>query len=173
MDHDAAIARFEKLVTEYGHVIRAAIRSVAGREAGHLGADAEQQVLLELWKQVAREQMIEHPSSYLYRAAVRETIRLARQARKRSEEDLEGMSFTDPNPTSDPERRVLAGELSARLRRLTQGLLEDRRKAVVAHLAGFGVQEIMESYGWTYNRARNLIARGLADLRRALEEVDV
>ena len=37
-----------------------------------------------------------------------------------------------------------------------------------AHLAGFDVQEIIGMYGWPYQKARNLIARGMADLRAAL-----
>lgn len=170
MTHEEAVERFERLVSRYGHVVRAAVRSVAGPKTASLGADAEQQVLLELWRQVAREQSIEYPSSYLYRAAVRETIRLVRQARGRSEEELEAVNAADHRAEVDPERRAASGELSRRLHEATGALLEDRRKAVVAHLAGFRVQEIMDAHGWTYQRARNLVARGMADLRRALQE---
>ena len=172
MNHDEATERFESLVSEYGHVIRAAIRSVAGADARGLGADAEQQVLLELWKQISREQEITYPSSYLYKAAVRETIRLARKARSRAGDGLEDRPIEDRNPSRQPERRALSREFSNRLRRKTAGLQEDRRTAVVAHLAGFDVREIMEANDWSYHRARNLIARGMADLRRALETDD-
>lgn len=172
MNHDKAVERFEALVSQYGHVIRAAVRSVAGRDAEGLGQDAEQQVLLELWKQILREQEITYPSSYLYRAAVRETIRLARRAKRRSEEELLADQLTDSRPASQPERQAERRELSERLRQATAGLIENRRTAVTAHLAGYRVQEIMESNGWTYNRARNLTVRGMADLRRALEEDD-
>ena len=170
MCQDDAIRRFEELVANYGHVIRAAIRSVAGPLAARLGEDAEQQVLLELWKQVKKEQSIEYPSSYLYRAAVRETIRLARQLRRRSEDPLENTHAPDVNPNTNPERRALSSELSERLREVSATLRSDRRQAVLAHLAGYRVQEIMASYDWSYNRARNLIARGIADLRHALQE---
>ena len=37
-----------------------------------------------------------------------------------------------------------------------------------AHLAGFGVQEIMEMHAWAVEKARNLISRGMQDLRTAL-----
>jgi RNA polymerase sigma factor (sigma-70 family) len=170
MSHEEAVERFERLVSRYGHVIRTAIRSVAGPKAASLAADAEQQVLLELWRQVAREQSIEYPSSYLYKAAVRETIRLARQARERSEQPLEAVTAAEHRAEVDPERRAVSAELSRRLRETTETLLEDRRRAVIAHLAGYQVREIMDAYGWTYQRARNLVARGMADLRRALQE---
>jgi hypothetical protein len=32
------------------------------------------------------------------------------------------------------------------------------------------VDEIMARHGWSYQKARNLIARGMADLRRILME---
>ncbi|MCH9649774.1 MAG: sigma-70 family RNA polymerase sigma factor [Deltaproteobacteria bacterium] len=172
MTHQEAVDRFEDLVTQYGHVIRAAVRSVLGREAERLGADVEQQVLLELWKQVRREQIIDFPSSYLYRASIRETIRLVRKVEKRSEEALDEVPLPDPRAESHPERRALSSELSRRLRKITGKFSEERRAAIVAHLAGFRVQEIMESRDWSYNRARNLIARGMADLRQALEDED-
>jgi DNA-directed RNA polymerase specialized sigma24 family protein len=37
-------------------------------------------------------------------------------------------------------------------------------------LSGFTVTEIMEMFEWPYQRARHLIERGMADLRRALRE---
>ena len=49
-------------------------------------------------------------------------------------------------------------------------LAVDRQRAVRAHLAGFDVREIMRMHGWPYQKARNLIARGMAELRAALHE---
>ena len=39
-----------------------------------------------------------------------------------------------------------------------------------AHLMGFEVVEAMRMYGWPYQKARNLIARGIADLRASLRD---
>ena len=66
-------------------------------------------------------------------------------------------------------------ESGGQLHREIESLSPDRRKAVRAHRAGFGVREIMELQYWPYHRARNLIARGMADLRRGLRKrgVDV
>jgi DNA-directed RNA polymerase specialized sigma24 family protein len=44
---------------------------------------------------------------------------------------------------------------------------------VRAHLQGLSVAEIMALYGWSYQKARNLIARRMADLRGALREKGV
>jgi DNA-directed RNA polymerase specialized sigma24 family protein len=39
---------------------------------------------------------------------------------------------------------------------------------VRAHLGGWSVQEIMDLTGWSYQKTRNLVARGMTDLRAAL-----
>ena len=88
----------------------------------------------------------------------------------RSDKDPESIQPVDTHPGANPERQVQTAELSKQLRRVASNLDENRRRAVVAHLAGFSVREVMERYGWTYSRARNLIARGMGDFRRALKE---
>jgi DNA-directed RNA polymerase specialized sigma24 family protein len=70
---------------------------------------------------------------------------------------------------ADPERRAASRELGARVAAALKRLAPDRRRAAAAHLQGFEVAEIMAFFGWSYERARNLIARGVADLRRQLE----
>ena len=163
---------FELLVSRYGQVIRAAVRSVVGHDSRGLGDDVEQQVLLELWKQISREQTIRFPSSYLYKAAIRETIRLVRQARRRAGSDPEELPLADPDPNRQPERRADSVDVRRQLEQATGSLQPERRIAVVAHLAGYRVQEIMEANGWSYQKARNLVARGMADLRRYLGKND-
>ena len=81
MDVSHPDARFDALVRDYGRLIRHAIRRAAGPDAPRLADDIEQVVLVSLWQQIAREQTIEHPASYVYRAAVRETVRAVRRDR--------------------------------------------------------------------------------------------
>lgn len=169
---EPAARRLEELIEEYGHVIRGAVRKAGGTRLGPLGHDVEdvvQSVLLEVWKQVRRQQEIQHPSSYLYRAAVRETVRLMERVRNRKED-----------PLGSGIRAVPAGvgkhgtiELKEAIDSGLGSLRPDRRKAVERHLAGYRVAEIMQRYDWSYSRARNLIARGMADLRDRLRTLGV
>ena len=57
------------------------------------------------------------------------------------------------------------GELAAIIGRVTRNV---RPEDVWDRLAGFAVADIMTMHGWSYQKARNLVARGLADLRCAL-----
>jgi RNA polymerase sigma factor (sigma-70 family) len=171
MDARHPDARLEALVRDYGRLIRHAIRRAARADAPRLAEDIEQTVLVALWQQVAREQVIDHPASYVYRAAVRETIRAIRRDREQSARaEPAGRQVEQVMTGTTPEDDLRRREQRAALRSSLETLAPDRARAVRAHLAGFSVEEIMALCGWPYQRARNLIARGMADLRVALQE---
>ncbi len=154
------------LARKYSRLIRSAIARVAGPATDLIAEDVEQEVLLSVWKAMPGEQTPTHPSSYLYRTAVRETVRILKKLRTTS--PLEAGA---ERPGSDPEPDVLieSKELGEVIRQALKEISADRRRAVQAHLAGYDVKEIMAMFDWSYNRARNLIARGMNDLRTKLD----
>ena len=172
--HDAPgpappLHRFEWLVREYSRLIRGVVRKVAGDDAERIADDAEQEILLALWRQVRQERPIASPVSYIYRAAVRETVRLVRAVHAERGQRLEAAKHAasaDPDPLARLEGTLAADRLRAALGELP----DDRRRAVQAHLAGLSAEEIGAVTGWSYNRTRNLVAKGLADLRRRLRD---
>jgi RNA polymerase sigma-70 factor (ECF subfamily) len=129
--------------------------------------DVEQNVAIALWRAMPGEQTPRHPASYLYRAAVRETVRVLRSRHEAGRVELLE-DHRDQSPA--PEKILESKELGMTIREALSQLAPARRRAVQAHLMGFDVREIMDSQDWSYNRARNLIARGMADLRRELEK---
>jgi RNA polymerase sigma factor (sigma-70 family) len=161
-------ARLEELVRQYGRLIQTVVARVGGRSAALVGQDIEQAVVLGLWQQLKREQTIQHPASYVYRAAVRETIRTLQRERAQRARSEEGVDPEVASPQGDPFAALSAKEQGEAIEGSLDQLAPDRRRAARAHLAGFEVAEIMDMYGWTYQKARNLIARGMADLREAL-----
>ncbi len=169
MTRDSAEHRFESLVRQYGALIARIVSRVARQDASAIGEEVEQKVLIGLWKQISREQTVQHPPSYIYRVAVRETVRALREEARRGESQDAGASLAQledagTNPHEALVRREQAHELEGILARLSP----ERGQAVRAHLLGFEVREIMSMTGWNYQKARNLIARGIADVRRAL-----
>jgi len=170
---DAATSRpvevFEEMVRSYARLVRAAVASVGGRRVAELADDVEQRVFTQLWRQVENEQEIRHPSSYLYTAAVRETVRLLKRELK-IEERREAIGVPPGSAPEEPHATLEATELRGQIAQALARVPPRRRRAIRAHLAGYTVSEIMGLYGWSYNTARNLIARGKADLRRELIE---
>jgi len=159
----------ETLVRKYSRLVRATAARVGGSRGSQIAEDVEQEVFVNIWKQLGREQIIENPSSYIYRCAVRETLRLLERERGSEPADEDAaMAVRDRAP--GPDERLLAGERAGALADAIKALSIDRRRAVQAYLAGFSVPEVMKMYGWSYERARNLSARGMADLRALLKE---
>ena len=163
-----AHARFEDLVRQYGRLIASVVARVGGARASLIREDIQQQVLIGLWRQVEREQTISHPASYVYRAAVRETVRALRREAAREAEPIGADDA--PERSADPYQAVVAREQACRVEEGLASLAPDRARAVRGHLLGLEVAEIMRMYGWPYQKTRNLIARGMADLRRSLLE---
>lgn len=167
-------ARFDSLIEKYDRLIRAIVARVGRRMGLKRDSflekdDIEQEVRLDLWKQIARGQTIEFPATYIYRATIRETIRVLRRVIAREMAPVEEHTGADQlKELGDPFHLLAAKE---ELRDIVFGLrtlTPERQHAVRAHLTGFQFQEIMLMYGWSYQKARNLIARGMADLRKSL-----
>jgi RNA polymerase sigma factor (sigma-70 family) len=162
-------ARLEALARQYGRLISSVVRRITGPASDLVGGDIEQKVLLSLWRQIEREQTIEHPASYICRIAIREAVRVMRQETSRARRavtDAEAEAQPDSRP--DPSESVAGREQREHIESSLAELGPERERAVRAHLAGFAVQEIMEMHTWSYQKARNLIARGMQDLRTAL-----
>lgn len=157
----------EGLVRRFSGLVRSAAARVGGPAGRQIADDVEQNVFLSLWKQLQREQSIENPASYLYRCAIRETVRLLRAVPPTVDETV-ALDIPASTPTADDQ--IVSGERKRGLEEALKTLTVDRRRAVQAYLAGFSVQEMMQMYGWSYQRARNLSTRGMTDLRNELKK---
>jgi RNA polymerase sigma factor (sigma-70 family) len=167
---EAEGSALDRWVRTYGRLIRSAVHKVGrGRLRGNED-DVEQRVYIALWRRLRSspyaEQAIDSPASYVYRAAVRETVRMLR------EEFATSAAAAPSGEVAASDRTSVGWEENLHLRREVDTALSrlslERRRAVQGHLAGFDVRELMELWGWSYQKARNLVARGMNDLRREL-----
>jgi RNA polymerase sigma factor (sigma-70 family) len=165
----SADGRLEALAKQYAGLIVAVAARVGGALTEAYRDDIRQNVLIALWKRLERADPIERPSSYIFKAAVRETARTVRRELERRQRGEALELVAEPASDQDSPHRQLDGrEHAGVIRDCLAELDVDRRRAVQAHLAGFDVDEIMQNYGWSYQKARNLVARGMSDLRLAL-----
>jgi RNA polymerase sigma-70 factor (ECF subfamily) len=133
-----------------------------------------QEVRIRLWRALASGERIGSvPASYVYRTAQSAAVDLIRRRRVRREEGV------DPNRSSGetalgadpgPDRAVERSELIDALEQALDSLIPSRRPVVRMHLAGYSLEEIAGLLGWSEPKTRNLLYRGLADLRAALIE---
>ena len=173
---DTADDRLEALLAEYGTLLRAAIRRACPPDRMADLADLEQAARIRLWRALQRESGVTHPASYIHRVAVSVAIDAIRRARRRPEEPLEAPGPEEPgrheleHPGPSPAETAEYGRTKATVQAALAGLAENRRRAVRLHLRGFTTTEIGAMLDWTEAKARNLVYRGLDDLRALLRE---
>lgn len=111
-------------------------------------------------------------SSYLWKAAYSATVDEIRRQRRRREVPLEvgAVDATLATPQPGPEDAGRGREIARELQDCLGRLGEPRRLALVLHLQGHSGPEAARLLGWSEKRVENLIYRGLADVRRCLEE---
>jgi RNA polymerase sigma-70 factor (ECF subfamily) len=163
-------AELERVVARFAQLVRE-----VGARHGLSAADVDevfQDVRIRLWHaRPDREQISGLPALYVYRAAVsaaRDVLRRRRRAEQRS------LPLDDSPPelmvaAQSPVRTLEREELLRSVERALEALAPPRRVVVRMHLRGYDRDEIAKALGWTDGKTRNLLYRGLADLRRRLE----
>jgi RNA polymerase sigma-70 factor (ECF subfamily) len=163
---EAALSRFAGIVRRVGRHGRLSERDLD---------ELVQEVRIRLWRAhegdpEATEQIRAAPASYVYRTAVTATLDLFRRRRARREADMVPLDGEGGGVTAGPgpEEDLAAHELAALVARAVDRLPATRRPVVRMYLAGHSKEEIAELMGWTEGKTRNLLYRGLADLRAEL-----
>jgi RNA polymerase sigma-70 factor (ECF subfamily) len=176
-----ADARLQELLQRYGAFLRRTIAHVCPPELGLSCDDIEQEARIALWRVLKSEREIKFPGSYIYKVAVSATIRAIRRAKGRREDPLpeEGQA-TDvaprslsPSPDASPHELAARQELRRQINVVLAQLPENRRRAVALHLQGLTTAEIGTLLAWSEPKARNLVHRGLKDLRQSLRALGI
>lgn len=162
----SAESALERVIARY----RSAIERVARRHSLQAADvdDVLQQVRIRLWKALDSDEKIAGvAASYVYRAATTAALDLIRRRRAHPGESIDDEEGGAPlliarDATADTfDRRELAGAIASSVAELAPG----RRQVVRMYLAGYAAEEVRALLGWSEAKARNLLYRGLADLR--------
>jgi len=159
--------RLEGLIARCG----AAIRD-AGRQQGlanHELDELVQNVRIRLWRALGGAGPPHLPTAYVRRAAVSAVIDMQRRRRARREIPLDECEIELAKDAGDgPEADYERAELTAALERALDTLPAPRRAVVRRHLAGDSRHDIEHLTGWSEPKVRNLLYRGLQELRGEL-----
>lgn len=159
-------------------MLRDAVARVCHGPLGLQRDEIEQEAKIRLWRTLRRETTVVDLRLYLHRIVATAAIDAMRQVRSRKEVPLEPSDPDSPGTSTlahtpsggpSPERIAVGRELVGRARQILANMPANRRRAVNLHLQGFTAQEIANLLGWSEPKARNLVYRGLADLRDDLE----
>jgi RNA polymerase sigma-70 factor (ECF subfamily) len=137
-----------------------------------------QEVRIRLWRahqgdDGASERIASAPASYVYRTAMSAALDLLRRRRARRADHTVALDDEVAATPDGPDSVVEASELTAQVARAIDGIPASRRPVVRMYLAGYPREEIAALMGWSEPKTRNLLYRGLADLRERLTELGI
>ena len=167
---EGVVARFGMLLG----ALRARYR-LTSAEADELVQD----VRIRLWRAMESRAGEEPSAAYVKQAATSAALDLLRRRRRaRTESMPEGDAAPRRTPVAagrigTPDRELEADERAALVWREVDCLDAPRDLAVRLYLSGYDRFEVARMLDWTEAKARNLIYRGLADLRARLERVGI
>jgi RNA polymerase sigma-70 factor (ECF subfamily) len=150
------------------------VRGVGARHglADHELDELTQAVRVRLWRaRGTGEQIATTPASYVYRTAVTAALDVIRARRDHKEERIDAMPESMAarvGAVPGPEGGVEAAELATLVGRAVDEITPSRRPVLRMYLAGYDREEIAQLLGWSEGKTRNLLYRGLADLRALL-----
>jgi len=144
---------------------------------GRFGLDPDdicQEIKIKLWRVLSYDKEIENFPSYLRKVVSSSVIDMLRKLKRE-----EGIFRHEKQKKISEMRADYFSELSAqehlreKLAEAVGRLIESRRRAVKLFLLDMTIEEIAAFYGWSRDKTRNLLYRGLADLKRLLKEKDI
>ena len=174
-DMESGVDRVSSAIESVVSRFRTMVRSVGARR-GLVDADLDevlQEVRIRLWRAGNSGKVVEDlGSSYLYQVATSAALDLLRRRRARGGDRTDDVEERPDLPAAarSPHDDVEGGELAAQIDAAVDSLPMDRRVAVRFHLTGYDRDDIARALGWSEARTRNLLYRGLEDLRRRLAE---
>ena len=164
----------EALLARFTNFIRAQIQKFEVQRFGIDPDDIAQEVRIKIWKLIKNEKNVVNYASYIKKivdSVVIDQLRLLRkdeqlyrmEKQKQVAEQLNGYR---------PEvlRNALLKEAVGKA---VESLIESRRNVVKLYLFDLSIEEISRFYGWSLHKTRNLLYRGLADLKRSLKKADI
>jgi RNA polymerase sigma-70 factor (ECF subfamily) len=160
----------ERVLLRYAAMVHA-----AARRHGVPDSDIDevfQEVRIRLWKALGSgERIAEANTSYVYQTAMSAACDVVRRHRETRNESLDAIpdhtragAGSVPGPDVALDRRELGREIERGLASLGPA----QRPVVRMYLAGYPQAQIEAVLGWTEAKTRNVLYRGLGELRKAL-----
>ena len=161
---------FEALLEKFSSSIKASVLRLGLEKRGIDPEDIIQEVKIKIWKKFGHEKNISLYSLYIQRtinSILIDQIRKMRRQERLILHEKEKLLFEEGQaPENPPPRDVYRGLVGG----AADSLLESRRKVVKLFLMDLTIEEISSTLKWSKDKTRNLLYRGLSDLRNTLKE---
>lgn len=162
--------------------MRQAVRSADPRLPLSDLDDLEQEVHIRLWRALKSEREIRQPASWIKQTVMSVTIDALRRASSRGDHlpkgELEEIDLNAPAGSADadpiglPATWLESRQALERIELYLSGVPADTGRVIRLYMAGFSTAEIGRLLDWSEAKARNLLYRSLANLKKAFEVSD-
>ncbi len=164
---------FEELVDRFASFIKVHIMKYGVYRYGLDPEDIAQEVRIKIWNLLRSEKTITNHSSYIRKIVNSSVIDQIRKFRR--EEGIYNLEKSK----QVAEFELSGGDNFARFRNLeevlnqaVESLIGSRRQVVKLYLLNLSIPEIAAYLNWSLDKTRNLLYRGLADLKKKLKNTD-
>ena len=137
--------------------------------------DVFQEVKIKIWKILHSEKKITNYSSYIKKIVDSSVIDQLRKLKREEgiylHEKIKKIS--ELNQPYSPDRLFPERDMKDIVGKAVEGLIESRRRVVQLYLLNMNIEEIAAYFNWSKDKTRNLLYRGLSDLKKILKERDI
>jgi len=164
---------FGQILENYAQFLNIQVRKYDLQKYGLDPEDILQDVRIKLWKLVHDEKMIFSPGSYFKKVINSSVIDHLRKARREDillrHEKQKHIAEIGHSYSKEAAHKKIFEETVGRA---VNRLIHSRRQVVKLYLLNFSVQDISSYMNWSVDKTRNLLYRGLADLRKSLKDLE-
>jgi len=159
------------ILNRFALFIKAQIQKFDLQKSGIDPDDIAQEVRIKIWRILEDEKKIMNYASYIKRIIDSSVIDKIRKLKR--EEGIfnhEKQKLVSERHNYYRSEIILDKNLKKNIAQAVDSLLESRRKVVKLFLLNMTIDEIAIFFKWSKDKTRNLLYRGLADLKDALKE---
>jgi len=165
------IKEFEAIINRFSRFVKANIYKFNIQKNGIDPDDILQEVKIKIWKILEDEKKIKNYASYIRKIVNSSVIDQIRKLRREKgifiHEKHKWVSEQKRNYITDISHDINAKEI---ISQAVDSLIESRRKVVKLYLFNMTIEEIATFLKWSKDKTRNLLYRGLSDLKKRLRE---
>lgn len=161
----------EVILNRFALFIKAQIQKFDLQKSGIDPDDIAQEVRIKIWKILEDEKKIINYASYIKRIIDSSVIDKIRKLKR--EEGIfnhEKQKLVSEYHNHYRAEITLDKNLKKIIAQAVDSLLDSRRKVVKLFLLNMTIEEIAAFFKWSKDKTRNLLYRGLADLKHTLKE---
>lgn len=162
---------FESVIDRFSLFIRSHIQKYNLPKRGIDPEDIIQEVKIKIWKILEDEKKIKSYASYIKKIVDSSVIDKLRKLRREEQVlDFERRKIISELKTHYRTEIAFDKNLKKFIAQSVDSLLESRRKVVKLFLLNMTIDEIAALFHWSKDKTRNLLYRGLNDLKKILKE---